>query len=138
MEIKETIEMENEIKENKMEGFGMRWGALLIDINILLIIMVFSFQTVIPILRDSDFDTENISSVEILSGLLLYIFGLPLFWILYNAIFESSKLQGSPGKIAVKIKVTNKHGNSLSSIILITHSSLYFRVLIFIALLFNV
>jgi len=45
---------------------------------------------------------------------LVYFFGIPLFFIVYQAAFEASSLQGTPGKKAVGIKVTDMQGVRIS------------------------
>ncbi len=102
--------------EMKMAGFGPRWGALLVDANILLIVIMLIFKSVYPMIREAIFEPSELSDSLLVGGGLMYFLGIPLIGILYQAIFESSKFQGTPGKIAVKIKVVNKYGSRVSFI----------------------
>ena len=97
-----------------MAGFGPRWGAILVDVNILLVVAMLIFRSVIPNLRSGNILPSELSNVSIIGGILLYFIGLPLISILYQSIFESSKFQGTPGKIAVKIKVVNLKGERIT------------------------
>jgi uncharacterized RDD family membrane protein YckC len=114
MENQETLQIFNDHSEMEMAGFGPRWGALLVDANILLIVIILFFRSVIPMLRSGDFEPSELSDSFLIGGVFMYFFGLPLIGILYQSIFECTKFQGTPGKIAVKIKVVNKHGERVS------------------------
>lgn len=114
MEHQETYSAMNSQTEMKMAGFGPRWGALLVDVNVLVLIILFFFRSFVPLLRGSNFDASELSDSFKVGGVLMYLFGLPIIGILYQAIFECSRLQGTPGKIAVKIKVVNMHGEKVS------------------------
>lgn len=114
MEHQETFESFNDNSEMKMAGFGPRWGAILIDANILFLVSMLFFKSIIPMLRSGNFEATELSDSFLISGMLMYFIGLPLIGILYQSIFECSAFQGTPGKIAVKIKVVNKHGERLS------------------------
>lgn len=116
MENQKTLDTFENQTEIKMAGFGPRWGALLVDANILLLVIMLFFKSVIPMIREANFKPSELSDSFLYGGVLMYFFGIPLISILYQAIFESSKFQGTPGKIAVKIKVVNKHGSRISFI----------------------
>ena len=114
MEIQETLDTLGHQTEMKMAGFGPRWGAILVDANILLLVILLFFRLIIPMLRSGNFEASELSDNFIIGGVLMYFIGLPLIGILYQSLFECSKFQGTPGKIAVKIKVVNKHGERVS------------------------
>ena len=114
MKNQETLDSFNTREEMTMAGFGPRWGALLVDANILLIVIMLLFRSVIPMLRSGNFEASELSDSFIIGSVFMYFLGIPLIGILYQSIFECSKYQGTPGKIAVKIKVVNKHGDRVS------------------------
>lgn len=106
-------------------SFGARLGALLIDY---VIICIVQFLVVAPIMAmlgmgmASQVDSSgNISEEQALgmaaaivtavSSALIFIYAIA---ILYFSIMESSKLQGSVGKLAVGIKVTDLNGDRIS------------------------
>jgi len=104
--------MEPYKREFRYANFGIRWGALLIDINIVvLLILLFTKQFFSLLselnLRESGPETFAIFIVGIL-------FGPFVFGILVRAFFESSKYGGTPGKIAVGIKVVDYEGNQIT------------------------
>ena len=103
MENQDTVEGFNNEKELKMAGFGLRLGALLIDGFIVAIILTVILKFVVPILQSGDLEPSELSDTFFLIAILMYFFGIPLLGTLYQSIFESSKFQGTPGKIAVKI-----------------------------------
>ncbi len=114
MKNQETLNTFNDPQQMKMAGFGPRWGALLVDGNILLLVTILFLQSLIPMLTSWDFDISKLSDSFIMGGFLVYLLGIPLLRILYQSIFECSKFQGTPGKMAVKIKVVNMHGERIT------------------------
>lgn len=116
MQNQETLDTFDFQTEMKMAGFGPRWGALLVDANIFILLFMLFFRSVIPMLRRGNFEASELSDTFLVGGIFMYFLGLPLIGILYQSIFECSKFQGTPGKIAVKIKVVNKDGERVSFI----------------------
>ncbi len=99
---------ENKTETVKYAGFSARVVAFVIDILILLLPALFlligiPFAT--ALLTDK-LTVSIISSSTLLGTLFLH----PL----YGALFESSKLQATPGKLICKIKVTDISGNRCS------------------------
>lgn len=97
-------------KNYKFAGFGQRLGALLIDSLILTIFVA----VCIRILANSNLHFSDMEGSFVISIILIYFLGLPLLGIIYQSLFECSKFQGTPGKIAVGIKVITKQGNRVS------------------------
>lgn len=107
-------------------GFWLRFAAFLIDS---LVIGTISLLFAIPLLLAlvsaaelADISTpeelmelENLMRISFaLGGLVLFsLFNLVFKW-LYYAIFESSKYQGTLGKIAIGIQVTDYDGKRIS------------------------
>jgi len=113
-------------KKPAYAGFWMRFAAYLID---KIILGAASFFILIPVLvvigyvgrlfdiihPEELMEMGNLLRFSIALGglLLLFLFSLPLEW-LYYALMESSKFQGTLGKLAVGIKVTDYEGNRVS------------------------
>ncbi len=112
-----------ETKEVKYAGFWLRFVAYLIDD---LILGVVSFLVAIPFIGGiifsaislSDTSEFDIGSATGIAGIVGSIIGLLITTILVNwlyfAIMESSKTQGTLGKMALSLKVTDLDGNRIS------------------------
>jgi len=107
----------------KYAGFWWRFLAYLLDA---IIIGVIQWIVVIPVLALIGFsaasaasnglnETEAIGMVGAIVGtaMITYLALIVLMW-LYFAIMESSKFQGTVGKIALGIVVTDMDGNRIS------------------------
>ncbi|EKT2069019.1 RDD family protein [Flavobacterium psychrophilum] len=94
-----------EIKKNyEFANFGIRLGALLIDFVLLIVIMSYIIPKVIRLLKNNITDL----SFEYFLGLIFaYLIGVPILGLIYRSVFESSKFQGTPGKIITGIKVVD-------------------------------
>ncbi|HAC24003.1 MAG TPA: RDD family protein [Cytophagales bacterium] len=89
--------------------FGSRMIAFFIDVIIYLVIQFLTVSLLLPL-----WASEDISFREFLSFLgILFLIGLLYFWI-FVPTMESSKYQGTIGKIIMKIKVTDIDGRRLS------------------------
>lgn len=88
----------------KYAGFWRRFGAWIIDSTIIVGIGLLLY---IPITIKLGFD--NSKDIQDLIGFMIFI-GT---W-LYFSIMESSKLQATLGKMALRIKVTDLNGNRIS------------------------
>ncbi len=97
----------------QMAGFALRVAAILIDSLIIFGILMIFVGTALPVLFMST-SIGEIGESAALGLLLAYFFGVPMLFILYQAAFECSKFQGTPGKMAVGIKVTDMDGNKVS------------------------
>lgn len=86
-------------------GFWKRFAALILD-TIILIIPTFIIGLIFGIaLSATNLGEEGIEG-------LANVFGLFLGW-LYNSIMDSSSKQGTLGKMALGIKVTDLNGNRI-------------------------
>ena len=86
-------------------GFWKRFAALILD-TIILIIPTFIIGLIFGIaLSATNVGEEGIEG-------LANVFGLFLGW-LYNSIMDSSSQQGTLGKMALGIKVTDLNGNRI-------------------------
>lgn len=106
-------------------GFGHRLGALLIDA---IILSILNFVVIVPILgavglgaASAIENGEQLTEAEALGmagGIMAAVgtayLGFFIIQILYFAIMESSKTQGSVGKMALGIKVTDMNGERLT------------------------
>ncbi|MEZ4949493.1 MAG: RDD family protein [Saprospiraceae bacterium] len=91
--------------------FGERLVALLVDSIILTLLFGFSFFVLIFI------NASVVQSVLNYTATLTIIFiflGIPILTLVYHAYFESSRHGGSPGKILLKIRVTDLRGRRIS------------------------
>lgn len=108
-------------------GFWLRFAAYIIDRFIISVIgLIIAIPSVLIIVSmaiglDKVSDLEdlladgNLLKVGVIVGIIILISLLSLVttW-LYYALFESSKQGGTPGKMAVNIKVTTYEGERLS------------------------
>lgn len=121
----ETLSAENQ-KEVKYAGFWLRFVAYLIDYFILQFI---GFILALPFIGGIVFAAIGLGKVEHYDGfnentflgiagilgmvLLLALIELAAGW-LYYALMESSKNQGTLGKMALNLAVTDLEGNRIS------------------------
>ena len=104
-------------------GFWWRFLAYIIDeliISVIETILVIPFMVVFGIsfasMADSGQDLEDMlpAALPFFGAMfILIIVSIALNW-LYFAIMESSKQQGTVGKMVLKIKVTDMDGNQIS------------------------
>lgn len=88
--------------------FGIRLGAALLDGLIIIIPIVFIFTFLLsPVLESFKDGNPRPSDGFIFGGLMIYFLGIPLLGLLYRTVFESSKYQGTPGKMIVGIIVVD-------------------------------
>ncbi len=88
---------------NFYAGFWRRFAAFLIDYLIVIIPSV-----VILIFAGFFSDEELINDY----GIVVRLFYIIIFW-LYFSLMESSQLQGTIGKLSLKIKVTDTNGERI-------------------------
>lgn len=87
-------------------GFWNRFGAYIIDSIILIVIFVaLSFPFILGI--------EYLGGIGDAFAILLFLL-VPVGWVLYYAIQESSEYQATLGKRALNIKVCDEDGNRIS------------------------
>jgi len=105
-------------------GFWMRFLALIIDG---IIIGVVRWIIILPILAAmgigmaseiQSLDTDDPSTALPIIGTIMAFAGISmlvstLIWILYYTLMETSKYQGTVGKIALGLIVTDVNGNKL-------------------------
>ena len=96
--------------------FGTRFLAALIDGLLLAVVSnVISFSLGFGAMSGMNFrDPDLISSPAFWSGYFAIIGVTVVLQILYFAYFESSERQATPGKMAMKLRVTDMHGERLS------------------------
>ncbi|WP_420321731.1 RDD family protein [Flagellimonas sp.] len=109
--------MEVEVSSDNIEyaSFGHRVGALLIDILLVFIIAgILIVFVVAPLMGELKNVSKEVGG-KIVAGLIfMYFFGLPILGILYRSLFECSKLQGTPGKAIIGIKVVGSDFKKIS------------------------
>ncbi len=90
-------------------GFWKRWVSFIIDIIIVntFTSILMNFGMVAMVKKDND--PSAILFIALAATLLNWA-----VYILYWAIFESSSLQATPGKMALGIKVTDMNGEKLT------------------------
>ena len=96
-------------KRFKYAGFWKRFVAALIDGFILNLISFILFIFLGSIVYDPYYEEESLLIAYSLSALIQ----IPVVW-LYSALLESSVKQGTLGKMALGIKVTDLRGNRIS------------------------
>ncbi len=115
------MEMENV----RYAGFWKRFVAYIIDsiiISIVCGILLIPFLAMVGLgvfsMQDSDlsYDSETAVSliVAMIAGYVVLIAGCAVAGWLYFALMESSSQQGTLGKMALSIKVTDMNGNRIS------------------------
>lgn len=106
----------------KLANFGQRLAAILLDGIIMSIIttpIMFAFMgslmgSMATIDMENPENIEQIDTSGIMTAFLVIYVLIPLLYVLYQAIFESSKYQATPGKMVAKIKVTDMDGQRAS------------------------
>ncbi|MHB9134308.1 MAG: RDD family protein [Armatimonadota bacterium] len=91
-------------------GFWLRAVAAILDYIILagtLMVIVVICEVIIVLCNASD--EVFLTGIDKIGRIVFFIMG----WI-YFAVLESSPLQGTPGKLALKLKVTDLDGSRLS------------------------
>jgi uncharacterized RDD family membrane protein YckC len=96
-------------------GYWRRYGAYLLDMVIIYLCILVGLIAELILIVVLTLGSGNSRSNPV-AGLisLLYFPACFLFVILYFAYFESSGSQGSPGKMAVGMKVVDMGGNRIS------------------------
>jgi uncharacterized RDD family membrane protein YckC len=113
-EINDTLE---ERPELNFAGFGLRFGAYLIDIIPLVAIsfVIFYINVGPELFSEKNMrittEIETIGDIPLRVGIRYLSF---FMWIIYCAIMEASPYEGTFGKRALKIKVTDKNGTRLT------------------------
>lgn len=109
--------METENSNSKIEyaSFGLRVAVLVVDLLIIAVSYIFLFtQILIPLLKNYGTTNGELDGKIAVGLVITYFFGIPILGILYRALFECSKLQGTPGKAIVGIKVVNNNFKRIS------------------------
>lgn len=104
--------MEFSEKNIKWANFGIRWGALLIDFNIVIFALFVLGEYVWSIFSKVNF--KEMGFENFVFFFFAYLLGLPIIGVFIRALFESSKFEGTPGKVAVGIKVVDYKGNRIT------------------------
>ncbi len=91
----------------KYGGFWIRLCATLVDV---LITGVLYGSVLFLLLRGTEFSDSPETAVKIIKNVILWFAGIMAFDWLYYALFESSKLQATPGKLLFKLKVISQSG----------------------------
>ncbi|MEM7109739.1 MAG: RDD family protein [Bacteroidota bacterium] len=121
----ETVSTEGVQKD--YAGFWLRFVALLIDSIIITLLYFFIVTPIFAALgfgfatAAEDIQSGNMTEEEALGliGVVTGIFAtvgliIQIIYILYFALMESSKFQGTVGKMVVGIKVTDSNGGRVS------------------------
>lgn len=112
--------METESKEKNIDvtmkyvGFGKRFLAYLID-GIVLSVVMFVINLPLSLLNlGLSFGGENAAAIgSVFTGVISI--GISVFvYLLYFSLMESSKNQGTLGKMALNIKVVDEKGNKIT------------------------
>ncbi|MCE2440984.1 MAG: RDD family protein [Candidatus Latescibacteria bacterium] len=96
-------------------GFWKRFAAVWIDSLITSVIstilgILYVFLYILP--KALSADAENVAEMNAEFQGYWIVINLAIAWIYYS-VFESSSKQGTLGKLAVGIKVTDMHGNRI-------------------------
>ena len=95
-----------------LADFGSRLGAILIDAVILSFILLVLIGLLIVGLTDQL--GQDASPAMMIGGLLLYFFGPSVLVITYQAVWECSSRQATPGKLLLGLRVVTTGGEKLS------------------------
>ena len=91
-------------------GFGKRLLAYIIDMVLFMIVlMLISGVVTLLMVKTSNNPQESLESFNSIMNIFI-----PLAFLLYFALMESSAKQGTLGKMLMKIKVINAEGERLS------------------------
>ncbi len=130
------------VAQQSYATFWRRFAAFLIDntlIHLLLLPFLFLYfkekglwdllTTAINMRKSGfQFDTDSMGLTILFGSLFkavfVLVFARAVFDMLYHGIWEATKLQATPGKLAVNIKVVDAHGNRLSLIHSLTRNFL--------------
>jgi serine/threonine protein kinase len=100
-------------------GFGPRSAAVFVDITLTVLIWIagaltfgFTLGVLSALLGDESLASNVLEKLGVPFDIVFYIF----VWVIYHAALESSRLQATPGKLAMRIKVTDQRGRRLSFI----------------------
>jgi len=106
-QILDTVQLET--KPVVYAGFWLRVGAAIIDG-----IIIWVVQTILTLLLFGamSIDSQNLSGYNVILLVIFYMIVLVLNWV-YYAGMESSARQGTSGKIAVGVKVTDLNGDRI-------------------------
>ena len=101
------------VAEPRYAGFWIRLGANLIDQLILMVIcIVFALLVLIPTFVLVEMLGRTLESAAY-ANVLGFSVTYPVTW-LYMTIFESSRWQATPGKLALGLRVTDMNGDRIS------------------------
>ncbi|MEL6560168.1 MAG: RDD family protein [Bacteroidota bacterium] len=106
---------EEPVPQSQLADFGSRLGAILIDsviMSVVLLMFIGLFVGVIVVATDQG--AQDPSPGMIAGGLVLYFFGPSVLVITYQALWESSSKQATPGKLLVGLRVVTTGGEKLS------------------------
>ena len=93
-------------------GFWIRMGAYALDYMVGVVLgIVIAFLLMLPL--GILLGILGRTLPEGFGSLVGALIGLPIAWA-YYALFESSKYQGTPGKLALGLRVTDEAGNRIS------------------------
>lgn len=103
----------SEISTTDYAGFWRRVAAYIVD-SLIMVVPIFIVGFVVGLIVMSDVKThQGLALAYRISELVTKIFTLLIGWI-YFATMESSSKQGTFGKMALGIKVTDMDGNKIS------------------------
>jgi uncharacterized RDD family membrane protein YckC len=97
--------------EPNYADFGERLIATIVDSIILAVLFGFSFIVLVFINASV---IQSILNYTATLTIIFFIFGMPILFLGYHAYFESSRHGGSPGKILLKIRVTDMRGRPIT------------------------
>ena len=107
----EQIEADAGSQGAKPAGFWIRFAAYIID-AILITIVGWLIAAVFGIGGVMNMDMSDPEAMsDAVSGALMGLqVGIMVLWLIYFAAFESSKLQATPGKLVVGVRVSDAAG----------------------------
>ena len=105
-------------------GFFRRWLAHTIDTAIGFILLV----VLMPLMGPMTFERADSGAFDGLLWFLLFL------WVLYGALMESSRLQGTLGKLIMGIQVANVEGERLSFLNALGRSALKIISMLFMGM----
>lgn len=106
---------EEPVPQSQLADFGSRLGAILIDTVIMTVVILAFFGIFVGLVFvATEQGAQDPSPAVIFGGIMLYFFGPSILVITYQALWESSGRQGTPGKLLVGLQVVTINGDKLS------------------------
>jgi uncharacterized RDD family membrane protein YckC/phage FluMu protein Com len=111
----QQVSSAGDLREVVYAGFWLRFVALIVDGFLMLLILI-PILLVVMFSISGGITEDQLEALENMDPLLEFMINLGSFFAMwpYYAFFESSSLQGTPGKRLLRLKVTDLEGRRIS------------------------